>query len=73
MKKGFSKKSISTSLVEIYYSNTYKENGCFSCEKGIHGNTDLRIYGTIMVPVERLAIIWVFLGCADKPEAEYVC
>ena len=49
MKKGFSKKLISTSLVEIYYSNTYKENGCFSCEKGIHGNTDLRIYGTIMV------------------------
>ena len=34
MKKGFSKKLISTSLVEIYYSNTYKENGCFSCENG---------------------------------------
>jgi len=38
----------------LYCKNTikfysHKENGCFSCEKGIHGNTDLRIYGTIMV------------------------
>ena len=35
MKKGFSKKPISTSLVDTCDSNTYKENGCFSCENGI--------------------------------------
>ncbi len=46
MKKGFSKNLISTSLVEAYDSNTYKEKGCFSCEKRSYGITEQRNYGT---------------------------
>lgn len=42
MKKGFSKKLISTSLVEIYYSNTYKEKECFSAEIKIDLKLDVR-------------------------------
>ena len=35
MKKGFSKKLISTSLVGSFDSNTHKENGCFSLKNGV--------------------------------------
>jgi len=37
MKKDFSEKLISTSLVEAFDSNTHKENRCFSCEKRSYG------------------------------------
>ena len=38
MKKGFSKKLISTSLVEAYDSNTHKEKGGFSAKKDSRNN-----------------------------------
>lgn len=50
MKKGFSKKPISTSLVDTCDSNTYKENGCFSCENGFTEQLWLMVKTIIRLP-----------------------